>query len=61
MGVNQIVKVFLQNQESNIEKVKYTCNKCDVNVWAKPNLKFFCECGQQFLSNNSITYLNNLN
>ncbi|WP_207692363.1 hypothetical protein [Desulfonema limicola] len=59
-GINQIVRVFLQNQDLSNQKIRYTCNKCDVIVWAKPNLKFFCECGQQFFSDISTTYLNDL-
>lgn len=48
LGLNAEGNEFVRNSSN---RVKYTCPRCDVNVWGKPRLKLICgECDLLFLA-----------
>lgn len=41
--------IQLAEKKTDKNKIKYTCNTCDINLWGKPGLKIICgECKSKF-------------
>lgn len=44
--------VLVDEVQSKPNRVKYTCSKCALNVWGKPDLHVICgDCGKRFKAN----------